>query len=449
MKRRQFVGTSVLAGMPFIMRAGERYLKPGAVGYEESRQLFNSDLSPRPAYIASCKTEDEVGKAIGFAQDENLSVSVKSGGHCFIGSSMSDGSLAIDLSGMSQRVYLPDRRKLIAGPGVKLGKLYDVLLPQGRILPAGSCAGVGLGGLALGGGYGLFARQWGLTSDHMERVKMVNGKGELVDSKDDPELLWACRGGGNGNFGVVTSMEFQTRKVRPTFGTQRFVARGFSVKKAVAMTRDWFEVAGGLHEAIFSGFVFNGKQITVLMTTSFTTGGPAFRKAAAAMKRIGFSSKGGLNSPTAEALKRYYGQAGPLPFYNVSGGFYHGFEDVDHASSEIAEKVMGNSGLIFQVNTLGGAISRGPDSAYPHREYPFMGEIQAYWQRKSQREGLIANVTTLRKSIGAKAHYRNYPDATLENPLEAYYGSSLLQLKALKVRYDPDNLMRHSQSLKS
>ena len=447
MKRRQFVGTSVLAGMPFILRAEEEYLKPGKIGYEEARQLFNSDLSQKPAYIASCKREDEVRKAIRFAREENLSVSVKSGGHCFIGSSMSKGSLAIDLSGMSQRVYLPENQKLIAGPGLKLGKLYDVLLPQGRILPAGSCAGVGLGGLALGGGYGLFARQWGLTSDHMTRVKMVNGNGELVDSKDDPELLWACRGGGNGNFGVVTTMEFQTRPVRSTFGAQRFVVRGFSSKKAVAMMRDWFELAGDLHEAIFSGFVFNGKQITVLMTTSFTTGGPAFRKLAAAMKRIGFSSKGGLNSPTDRALKRYYGQAGPLPFYNVSGGFYHGFKDVEKASEEIVEKVMGTSGLIFQVNTLGGAITRGPDSAYPHRQYPFMGEIQAYWQRASQREALIAKVTALRQAIGAKAHYRNYPDATLENPLEAYYGSSLHQLKALKVRYDPDNLIRHSQSL--
>ena len=449
MKRRKFVGTSILAALPFISRAEEGYLEPGEKGFDEARQLFNSDLSPKPAFIAACQSEAEVRKAIQFARDENLSVSVKSGGHCFIGSSMTDGSLAIDLSRMSQRVYLPETQRLIAGPGVKLGKLYDVLLPQGRILPAGSCAGVGLGGLALGGGYGLFARQWGLTSDHMDRVKMVNGKGELVDSKEDPELLWACRGGGNGNFGVVTSMEFQTRPVRATFGTQKFVARGFSEKKALALMRGWFEVAAGLPDPIFSAFVFNGKQITVLMTTSYTTGGPAFRKAAAAMKGIGFSTKGGLNSPTAQALKRYYGQAGPLPFYNVSGGFYHGFRDLEQASAKIAKRVMRSQGLIFQVNTLGGAITRGPDSAYPHRQYPFMGEIQAYWKRVSQRDSLIASVTALRKEIGAKAHYRNYPDATLENPLEAYYGDSLLQLKALKVRYDPDHLIRHAQSLTS
>ena len=201
MKRRQFFGASLLAGLPFISRAEPGYIAPGDPGYDQSRQLFNSDLSLKPAFIARCRTEVEVVKAINFAREANLAVSVKSGGHCFMGSSMSDGSLAIDLGGMSQRVYLPESQKLIAGPGVKLGKLYDVLLPKGRILPAGSCAGVGLGGLALGGGYGLFSRQWGLTCDHMERVKMVNGVGELVDSRDDPELLWACRGEETGTLG--------------------------------------------------------------------------------------------------------------------------------------------------------------------------------------------------------------------------------------------------------
>ncbi|MDB4429543.1 FAD-binding oxidoreductase [Akkermansiaceae bacterium] len=447
MKRRHFLGTSALAGLPFISRAETGYLKEGDESYDASRQLFNSDLSPKPAFIAACRTQDEVAKAVLFSREKDLAVSVKSGGHCFIGSSMSEGSLVIDLGEMSQRVYLPETQKLIAGPGVRLGELYDVLLPQGRILPAGSCAGVGLGGLTLGGGYGLFARQWGLTCDHLERVKMVNGLGEVVDSNDDPDLLWACRGGGNGNFGVITSMEFQTRPARPTFGAQRFIARGFSKAQAVRFMASWFEITAKLAEPIFSAFVFNGKQISILLTTSYTTSGPAFQKAAKALTQAGFEVKRPTNSPIARALKRYYGQKGPLPFYNVSGGYYHGFSDVENSADLIAERVMGTSGLILQVNTLGGAITRGPGSAYPHREFPFMGEIQGYWERKSAREKLIAHVTELRQAIGAKAHYRNYPDPTLENPSEGYYGDSLPKLKALKARYDPDNVIRHAQSI--
>ena len=143
MKRRQFVATSALAGLPFISRAESGYLKPGGVGYEAARKLFNSDLDLKPAYIAKCLSEDEVVRAVRFAREEKLAVSVKSGGHSFVGASMSEGSLVVDLGGMTQRVYLPETKRLVAGPGIKLGKLYDVLLPHGRILPAGFWSEVG------------------------------------------------------------------------------------------------------------------------------------------------------------------------------------------------------------------------------------------------------------------------------------------------------------------
>ena len=447
MKRRQFVATTLVAGFPFISRAGAGYLEPGEKGYDEARALFNSDLSPKPAYIAGCRTEDEVVAAMRFGREKGLAVSIKSGGHCFLGTSMSEGSLVVDLSKMSQRVYLPKTKRLVAGPGVKLGQLYDHLLPQGRILPAGSCSGVGLGGLTLGGGYGLFARQWGLTCDHLVRVRMVDGKGQFVDSEDDPDLLWACRGGGNGNFGVVTSMEFETRPAPKTLGAQRFIATRLNAPRARQLMKDWFEMAGELADAIFSAFVFNGTQISVLLTSSYSTSGRSFQKAADFLKNAGFTPKLATNSKIAKALTRYYGQPGPLPFYNVSGGYYRGHEDLEAASEVIADRVTGTPGLIFQVNTLGGAIARGPDSAYPHREFPFMGEIQAYWSKASQRDDLVAAVTELRKAIGSKAHYRNYPDITLENYKEAYFGKALPRLQELKKRYDPDNLIRHVQSL--
>ena len=445
-KRRTFLGSAV-AGLPFISHAESAYLEPGGAGYDAARQLFNSDLSPKPAFIAACKSEAEVAAAVNFARDRQLAVSVKSGGHCFIGSSMSEGSLAIDLGGMIQRVYLPKTGRLIAGPGIKLGKLYDVLLPQGRILPAGSCAGVGLGGLTLGGGYGLFARQWGLTCDHLRRVRLVDGSGVVRDSTDDADLLWACRGGGNGNFGVVTSMEFQTRKAPVTFGAQRFVKKKITAAEVEGFMKGWFEMAAALPDPIFSAFVFNGSQISVLLTSSYRTSGKAFQKAKRALLKMGFSTRGATNSPIRKALRRYYGQPGPLPFYNVSGGYYRGFSDVEKTAGLIAERVLGTPGLIFQVNTLGGAIMRGPDSAYAHREFPFLGEIQAYWNRPTQREGLVAAVTELREAIGAKAHYRNYPDITLTDHSEAYYGPALERLRTLKKRYDPENVIRHAQSI--
>ena len=91
MKRRQFVTTAALAGLPFISKAENGYLKPGGAEYESARQLFNSDLDLKPAYIARCRNENEVVRAVKFAREEKLAVSVKSGGHSFIGASMSEG----------------------------------------------------------------------------------------------------------------------------------------------------------------------------------------------------------------------------------------------------------------------------------------------------------------------------------------------------------------------
>lgn len=426
-------------------------ITPESRGYDRARQLFNSDLDHRPAFIIPCRTEGQVAEAIAFANEKNLPVAVKSGGHSFTGFSMNTGGVVIDLAACAQKAYLPETERFHAGPGAKLGSLYDVLLPHGRLLPAGSCGGVGLGGLCLGGGYGLFARQFGLTCDHLQRVRMVDGRGDVIDSNDDPDLLWACRGGGNGNFGVVTSMEFITRPAPDRLGAQRFTKSVSTPARVVALMKAWFEMAGELAEPIFSAFVLNGKQVSILLTSTFATSGPAFQKAVRALRAAGCASKGPANSPIARALKRYYGRPGPLPFYNTSGGYYRGMQDLEAVASSIARTVATNPGLIFQVNTLGGAIARGPDSAYPHRALPFLGEIQAYWTRGSQRDKLVAAAKQMRITIdggGVSAHYRNYPDLTLKNWEEAYYGAAYRKLQGLKIRYDPHDRLRHPQSVR-
>lgn len=451
MDRRQFLATSILSGLPQVGSAEGLHLHPVTKEFKEAAQLFNSDLSLCPAVIVPCHTEGQVVSAIRFAREKRLPVTVKSGGHSFTGFSSNDGGVMVDLSGLSQKVYLPETMKLHAGPGATLGSLYDVLLPHGRLLPAGSCSGVGLGGLCLGGGYGMFARQYGLTCDHLLRVRMVDGRGNVIDSRDDPELLWACRGGGNGNFGIVTSMEFQTRPAPSRLGAQRLFAKTSTPARAVEMMAAWFEMAELLPDPIFSAFVLNGTQVTVLLVSTFPTSGPSFRKAVARLTKVGFRTKGETNAPIANTLRRYYGRPGPLPFYNCSAGYYQRLNDLGEAAVLIAERVAAQPGLIFQVNTLGGAITRGPDSAYPHRSWPFLGELQSYWDDPSRRDGLVASVKELRLALegaGVTAHYRNYPDLTLSHWERAYYGDTYPHLQKLKARYDPDDLIRHPQSVR-
>ena len=330
-----------------------------------------------------------------------------------------------------------------------LGDVYSFLLPKGRLLPAGSCSGVGLGGLTLGGGYGLFARQFGLTCDHLERVRMVGGLGQVVDSNADPDLLWACQGGGNGNFGAITAMEFRTVPAPAQLSAQRFKAGPLSVTEMLAKTARWFEMANALPEPIFSAFVVNGRQITVLLTSTAPFAGPSFQMAAALLKESGFTGNGPTRGPLREAIRRYYGVQTPLPFRNFCGGMADEFEDYEPALPAVFEEVQ-RSGLIVQFNTLGGAIARGSGGAYPHRKRLFLCEVQAYWESPSRRAEKVAGAEKVREFLGAgiSAHYRNYPSVNFPNWEQAYYGENYARLQLLKQRYDPENVFRHPQSVR-
>lgn len=451
--RRRFLRASAsLAAGPFLARAAAddtpEYYAPGQRGYETARRPFNADISLQPALIAACANDAQVAAAVQRARGEGWPISVKSRGHSFEGFSLNDGGLVIELSRLAGPVLAPGDR-FHAGPGMTLGDVYGFLLPKGRLLPAGSCSGVGLGGLTLGGGYGLFSREFGLTCDHLERVRLVTGQGQVVDSADDPDLLWACKGGGNGNFGAITAMEFRTVPAPPQLSAQRFKGGPFGVEEALRLTAAWFTMAEALPDPIFSAFVLNGKHLTVLLTSTAPHNGPGFRAAVAALEAAGLTSKGPTRGPLGEAIKRYDGVQTPLPFRNYCGGMADGMADYAPALPAVYEEAA-RAGLIIQFNTLGGQITRGGDGAYPHRARRFLCEVQAYWESASQREPKIAASERVRESLGkvVTAHYRNYPSVKFPDWETAYYGANYPRLQELKRRYDPDNLFRHPQSVR-
>jgi hypothetical protein len=452
--RRTFLGLS----MAMVPAWGQgqvkptlRYLQPGDDGYEAARKPFNSAILLKPSRIACCRTEADVIAAVRHAKEAGLPVAVKSGGHDFHGFSLNEGGLVVELSGMASRALDEKTHQFSCGPGLKLRDCYSWLLPRGRLLPAGSCGAVGIAGLTLGGGYGLFSREFGLTCDHLTGVRLVDGNGEVHDSRDEPELLWACRGGGNGNFGVVTSFTFETRPAPPTLASRKFIAKELNAGGLVRCLERWFEIAASLPEPCFSAVILNGSQATVLLTSTKAADGPAFVTASKALLQAGFGSKGPLTRPLASSIGRYEGRPGPLPFDNVSAGYYRGLADLNPAVAGICATVRETPGLIFQVNTLGGAIARGPDSAYPHRDFPLLGELQAYWEKGAIPAKLAAGHAAVRQALesaGIRRHYRNYPDPRLADWQGAYFPGTNERLQKLKAALDPDDRFRHPQSIR-
>jgi hypothetical protein len=150
-------------------------------------------------------------------------------------------------------------------------------------------------------------------------------------------------------------------------------------------------------------------------------------------------------------LSWYYGEDSPVYFKNSSAGYYKGISDIRSALPAIFEQVLTVPGLIFQINTLGGAISNDVEGAYPHRSFSYLGESQAYWESASHAARLREAIDRMRNHIaqaGVTSHYANYPDLAFKDWPTAYYGAeNYARLQQLKQRFDPENRIRYPQSV--
>jgi len=427
------------------------YYKKGDKEYELLRKGFNKRIDKFPSLIALCKDTEEVAIAVKYAVANKLPVAIKSGGHCMEGFSVNDGGMVINLSELNKIGWV-DKEIFTTGPGAKLSQLYDELLPKQRIIPGGSCSGVGIGGLTLGGGYGLLARNFGLTCDSLLEVTMVDGKGNIVKASGSDELLWACKGGGNGNFGVVTEMKFRSHPAPATLQGYRFKSYKTDTAKARYILQQWFDAAATLPPTCFSAFVLNGKTVYILLTNTAAPDA-AVNDFISKMSAANEKTTQTKAEPLARALKVFYGRQAPLYFKNASAGLYKNFADIESCIDAAIDTVLATPGMIYQVNTLGGNIADKnfeTASAFPHRAYPYFSELQTYWESPKQEAKLLERfrqVEEIFTANGISAQYRNYPDVDFKNWQSAYYGTGYERLQQLKEKYDPDNTIRHPQSV--
>lgn len=430
------------------------FLKKGDEDFDQFKNGFNLRVQKEPALIALCKNTEGVVSSVNFARQNNLKIAIRSGGHSFESFSSSEGGMLINLSLMNKVEWLPDNAVNVE-PACLLRDLYDELLPKNRIIPAGSCGTVGVGGLSLGGGYGFFARKYGLTCDSMIEATMVDGLGKVHHAKAEDELLWALRGGGNGNFGIITQMKFKTHPAPAGFTRYRFKARKLNVQRARELLEMWFDQSSRLPESCFSAFVLNGKTLTTLIT-NFEDGTKDLKEMIQVHEEKMDESSIGKRRELAKSLKTYYGVQHPIYFKNSSAGYYNDFSSISSFIDQVLEIVINTPGVIYQINTLGGNIA-DPEfenaSSYPHRHLPYLSELQTYWEEGRNPSRLTKAFADIQKIFfdnGVREQYRNYPSMEFESWETAYYGeTNYPKLQQIKKKYDPDNTISHPQSIKT
>ncbi len=191
-----------------------RVLLPDAPEFEAARQIFNGMIDKRPAAIARCVDVADVIAAVNFAREHDLLLAVRGGGHSIAGLSTCDGGLVIDLTEMQGVRIDPAKRIGRVEGGTTWGAFDHAGHAFGLATPGGVVSTTGVGGLTLGGGQGHLIRKHGLSLDNLRSADVVLASGEFVTASEDAnaDLFWALRGGG-GNFGVVTSFEFEMHPV--------------------------------------------------------------------------------------------------------------------------------------------------------------------------------------------------------------------------------------------
>jgi FAD binding domain/Berberine and berberine like len=434
----------------------------GGKGYAQARLGWNPRFDDtRPLAVAYAETIADVRRVIGWASDHDVRLATRSGGHSFAGYSTTPG-IVLDLSRLTNVHVNADGTAAVAA-GAKLGSVYARLWSRGRAVPFGTCEAVGVSGLTLGGGHGYSSRALGLACDNVTRIEVVtaDGKPRVCDAQREPELFWALRGAGAGNFGVVTKLVYRTHPVDfvttvnlrwPWANTRQVVKdwQAFAPTAADSLSSTLSFAspppAGGTPSVAVNGQVFGTRDEALALLAPLTDAVRPTRVAAVHRPFISAVTYFAADNPARRsfAAKSNYGLA-PLPAAAI---------DVIIAAFESAARDprLGAVGSLLFAH--GGAINRavGGPTAYVHRSALFSIRYSAFWSTTAPADVAEAHLGWVRNTHAAMQPFvhgavTNYADPELEAWGSEYYGSHLGRLVAVKRHYDPDNLFRFPQSI--
>ncbi len=223
--------------MADLQRVSGEVLLPGSKGYDGARAVWNAMIDRHPALIVRCRKSADVMAAVNHARAQNLSISIRGGGHNVAGHAVCDNGLMIDLSNMRGVTVDPDKRIAFVEGGALWADVDAATQAHGLATPGGLISDTGVAGLTLSGGIGWLRAKHGLSIDNLVAAEVVTADGQLLRASavENADLLWALKGGG-GNFGVVTKFEFALHPIGPEV---MFCAPIYAVEDGPEPIRAW------------------------------------------------------------------------------------------------------------------------------------------------------------------------------------------------------------------
>ena len=453
---RDYAAISGAAVKDFRASLHGESLLPGDEGYNSTRRIWNAMVDKRPTLIARCSGTADVINSVNFARENDLLISVRGGGHNFPGNSVCDDGLMIDLSLMTGVRVDPAAKTVRAQGGTKWGAFDHETQAFGLAAPGGTDPDTGIAGLTLGGGIGWLSGSYGLSCDNLISADVVAADGSMLtaSANENPDLLWGLRGGG-GNFGVVTSLEYQLHPVGPTVLAGHLV---YPYEKA----RELFALVGE-----FTTHMPDEMNIITFLATLPEGGDKVCRillcyygpieegeRVIQPLRKFGPPLSDDVRPMTyAEAQALALAPQGRQNYLKSHFMSQVGDEAVD-INLDVFDRVTSPlSSVLFQY--LGNATRRVPDNdtAFGHRgalcEWatnavfldPGESEIHIRWVREFASALSPFSSGPYINQVGTEAE-----EGTAE--IQAAFGDNFEKLASLKQRSDPTNMFSHNHNIR-
>ena len=438
-------------------------ITPEDTGYDDARRVYNAMIDRRPRVIVRPTDADDVVTAVQFAAQNDLPIAVRGGSHSVPGFGTGDDAVVIDMSSMQRVEVDPAKETARAEGGATWGVFNNATHEHGLATTGGIISTTGIGGLTLGGGIGYLSRGYGLSCDNLVSAEVVTADGRRLTASEheNDDLFWALRGGG-GNFGVVTTFEYQLHPVAEVYGGPILYELD-DAETVLKFYRDFIKDApeefGGFPAWQIAPplpFIPEDRHGEPFMVFVACWSGPV-EKGEEALK------------PLHDVAPVVAEHVGPMPYPAINSAFdalvppglqhYWKANFVKELTDDAIKAHLEHGPKVPEVNStvhiypINGACHRvAPEAtAFAYRDATFATVIAGMWPDPGDNEkniGWVRDFYDATAPLSEEGGYVNFMAEDDQERIRANYKGNYDRLVEVKRTYDPDNLFRLNQNIK-
>ena len=423
--------------------------------WDAIRQVYNLTTDARPEAIALPADAADVATAVRYAADNRVRIAPQATGHNLAAHGSLEDVLLLDVRELKEISIDPVARRVRVGAGVRWHEVVPQLSEMGLAALHGSSPLVGIAGYSLGGGMGWLARKHGLQTNSVTALEVVTADGHArrIDADNEPELFWALRGG-NGNYGVVTAIEFEVFPARELYAGAMF----FGFERAPELLHTWAELNPQLPDEMMTWAVllqfpdmpeipepFRGGSFGVLQG-AYLGDEAQGRDLLRPLRSLGPDMDTFAMVPPVELSELAMDPPEPVPFASTTALL----SDLPAAGvDDVVAAVGPGSGSplpLVQLRQMGGAMATAPEGAGARATLPGSVSMFALGVAADEESAAVTRtyLDSLQRAVTPynDGAYPNFVEAHAADARAFFDEETWVRLREAKSAYDPDEMFK-------